>query len=153
VDLNDDPHIGHFKRVAVHAGIDFSFVKGDSVRVSLIGGTDMLFIDTLHVYAQLKRELAAHHFFVRRYIVLHDTTVDEWAGEVVRTGSNATLLAQQTGYPEDELTRGLWPAVAEFLAEHSSDWELAARYTNNNGLTVLERVREVVFESGQPTWG
>ena len=35
--------------------------------------------------------------------------------------------------------QGLWPAVEEFLNEHS-EWQLETRYTNNNGLTILKRV-------------
>jgi hypothetical protein len=35
--------------------------------------------------------------------------------------------------------RGLWPAIDEFLKEHS-EWKLEMRYTNNNGLTILSRV-------------
>ena len=38
-----------------------------------------------------------------------------------------------------ERTRGLWPAVEEFLA--LGTFRLEERYTNNNGLTVLEPVR------------
>lgn len=45
---------------------------------------DMLFIDTFHVYGQLRRELARHHGSVSRYIVLHDTEVDKDPGEAVR---------------------------------------------------------------------
>lgn len=48
-----------------------------------------------------------------------------------------------TGIPIDEITRGLWPAVEEFLAEHENEWKLHERYTNNNGLTILKRVKEI----------
>ena len=37
------------------------------------------------------------------------------------------------------LLTGLWPAIEEFLAEHS-EWEIEQRVTNNNGLTILVRV-------------
>jgi hypothetical protein len=37
------------------------------------------------------------------------------------------------------LLTGLWPAIEEFLAEHS-EWEIQQRFTNNNGLTILARV-------------
>jgi hypothetical protein len=81
--------------------------------------TDLLFIDTFHVYEQLRRELELHAGRVRRFIALHDTTTfgeqGEWDGH-----------------------RGLWPAVMEFLAAHP-EWWLAARYHHNHGLTVLER--------------
>jgi len=52
---------------------------------------------------------------------------------------NISALAEEKGWPEAELSRGLWPAVEEFLAEHVGDWELQRRYENNNGLTILAR--------------
>ena len=70
---------------------------------------------------------------------MHDTTVDEWAGETIRMGWNAHQQSQSTGIPVDEITKGLWPAISEFL-EANQDWKLKERYTNNNGLTILERV-------------
>jgi len=100
--------------------------------------TDLLFIDTWHVYGQLKRELARWHSYAGKYIILHDTTVDEWQGESIRVGWDAIKQSKETGIPVDEIRKGLWPAVVEFLKEHS-EWELHARYVNNNGLTVLRR--------------
>jgi len=44
------------------------------------------------------------------------------------------------GWPEQDLLQGLWPAVTEFLADHQGEWQLHARYENNNGLTVLKRI-------------
>ena len=101
--------------------------------------TDLLFIDTWHVYALLKRELAYWHAHVRKYIILHDTTVDEWQGETIRNGWDAHQQSAETGYPVEEITKGLWPAVTEFLAEHK-EWYLKERFTNNNGLTILARI-------------
>jgi hypothetical protein len=101
--------------------------------------TDLLFIDTWHVYAQLKRELAHWHGSVRTYMLLHDTTVDEWYGEAVRGNADAERQSRETGFPVEEIRKGLWPAIVEFLREHP-EWVLEARYTNNNGLTVLKRV-------------
>ena len=43
-----------------------------------------------------------------------------------------------SGYPREEIERGLWPAVLEFLADYP-EWEIEKRYVNNNGLTVLAR--------------
>jgi hypothetical protein len=45
----------------------------------------------------------------------------------------------ESGLTEEEIRKGLWPAVEEFLVDHP-EWVLKERYTNNNGLTVLERV-------------
>lgn len=100
---------------------------------------DMTFIDTWHVYGQLKRELAKFAPLTNKYILLHDTTVDGVHGETVRCGWNSHEQSIVSGIPADEITRGLWPAVQEFLDQHP-EWILKERFTNNNGLTVLQRI-------------
>ena len=100
---------------------------------------DLTFIDTWHVYGQLKRELAKFAPLTKKYIILHDTTVDEVYGETIRLGWNPEHQSRESGIPVEEITRGLWPAVEEFLAANP-EWVLKERFTNNNGLTVLARV-------------
>jgi glycosyltransferase involved in cell wall biosynthesis/Flp pilus assembly protein TadD len=82
--------------------------------------TDLLFIDTWHVYEQLKAELRRHSDKVRKYIVLHDTTTFGERGET-------------DGH------RGVWLAVEEFLRQ--GKFKLKKKYENNNGLTILEAVQ------------
>lgn len=65
------------------SAINVTFQQADVLSLPPITA-DLLFIDTLHVYGQLKRELALHSGGVRKYIVLHDTTVDGELGEIVR---------------------------------------------------------------------
>jgi hypothetical protein len=86
----------------------------------------------------LKRELAHWHPHVRKYIILHDTTVDEWYGETIRNGWDAESQSRETGIPVDEIRKGLWPAVSEFLLQHP-EWTVRERFVHNNGLTVLEK--------------
>lgn len=101
--------------------------------------TDLLFIDTWHVYGHLKRELDRWNTYANKYIILHDTTVDGEVGESVREKYDIPKQIIESGLSREEIERGLWPAVEEFLALHP-EWKLKERYTNNNGLTVLERV-------------
>jgi hypothetical protein len=101
---------------------------------------DLTFIDTWHVYGQLKRELDKFARITNKYIIMHDTTVDEWFGETVRIVEwDANKQSQETGIPVDEITKGLWPAIEEFL-QCNKEWILHERYTNNNGLTILKRI-------------
>lgn len=102
--------------------------------------TELLFIDTWHIYGHLKRELARWHTHAKKYIILHDTTVDEWQGETIRMRMNAEVQSKESGIPVDEIKKGLWPAVEEFLEAYKSEWVLHERFTNNNGLTVLKRI-------------
>ncbi len=117
-DLRRLVEIDPIERAARAVGVSFVFHEADVLR-AVIEATDLLFIDTLHTYDQLRQELALHAAKARKYIVLHDTETYGQSGEV--PGS-----------------RGLWPAVQEFLAGHP-EWTLRERRANNNGLTVLAR--------------
>jgi hypothetical protein len=117
--------------------IAYTFIKDSDLKCAM-ESTELLFIDTWHVYGQLKRELARWHSNVSKYIILHDTTVDGILGETIRSKLDAKKQSRESGIPEHEILKGLWPAVEEFLAEHS-EWTLDKRYTNNNGLTILKR--------------
>lgn len=99
---------------------------------------DITFIDTWHVYGQLKRELNKFSKITDKYIIMHDTTVDENYGETIRCGWDPVQQSKESGIPVEEITKGLWPAVEEFL-NNNPEWYLKERFTNNNGLTILAR--------------
>jgi len=111
----------------------------NNLQLEIPYSVDLTFIDTWHVYGQLKRELDKFSKITNKYIIMHDTTVDEWEGESIREGFDIDDQVKFSGFPRDEITRGLWPAVSEFLSAHS-EWILHERFTNNNGLTILKRV-------------
>jgi hypothetical protein len=118
-------------------GVDATFETSSDLDCTPLQ-TDLLFIDTWHIYGQLKRELAYWHPFATKYIILHDTTVDEVRGETLRMGDNPVEQSAATGIPVEEITKGLGPAVEEFLAAHPK-WTVDLKLTNNNGLTILKR--------------
>jgi hypothetical protein len=99
--------------------IDWTFQQGSTLDAETIEPTDLLFIDTLHTYAQLKGELEKHGNQARKYIVFHDT---------VSFGA----LGEDNG-------RGINPAIHEFLRDNSH-WKIAEHYENCNGLTVLAQI-------------
>lgn len=99
---------------------------------------DITFIDTWHVYGQLKRELEKFSKITNKYIIMHDTTVDEIYGESIRGQHDVNHLSNISGIPVNEITKGLGPAIVEFLQDNP-DWYLKEKYTNNNGLTILAR--------------
>jgi len=100
---------------------------------------DLTFIDTWHIYGQLKRELEKFSKTTNKYIIMHDTTVDEWLGETIRSGWNAKEQSAVSGFPVEEINKGLWPAIEEFL-QSNPEWILHERFTNNNGLTILKKI-------------
>lgn len=116
--INHDPNgcdIELVEQLANENGIDFKFILGSTLEVE-IPVCDLLFIDTLHNYSQLKKELELHSNKVKKYIILHDTESFKDKGE-----SNN----------ED----GIGRALDEFLEKGM--WIIKERLINNNGLTVL----------------
>ena len=99
---------------------------------------DLTFIDTWHCYGQLKRELNKFSKITNKYIIMHDTTIDEYFGESLRMGCDVFEQSKTTGIPIEEIKKGVWPAIEEFLLENK-EWSLKERYLNNNGLTILEK--------------
>ena len=130
--------IDTFKTECANENVNVVFHEGSSLDCP-IEDTELLFIDTWHVYGYLKRELERWNSHVSKYIIMHDTTVDEWAGETIRCKWNPREQSEKSGIPVHEITKGLWPAIREFLASHP-EWKMRERYGNNHGLTILQRV-------------
>ena len=122
-------NIGDFYEAAKQHNIEFEFIQKNVLEVE-IEETDFLFLDTWHAYKQLKAELKLHANKVKKYIAFHDTTNYEFRDE----GGYEELGPEWVGDG-----RGIWPAIEEFL-EENNDWKLKERFTNNNGLTIIERV-------------
>ena len=131
-----------------------SFTEENSTKVDLkkFGGVDLLFINTWHIYGHLKRELSTHCDQVRKYIIMHNTTVDEKDGESIRCGMDIEEQMISSGYDEIEIRCGLGLAIKGFLKTHE-DWYLVEKFTNNHGLVVLGRHHDEVVESGKNALG
>lgn len=99
--------------------VDLEFIEADSAEVE-IGETDFIFIDSLHTYTHLKKELEKHGDCAKKYLAFHDTVT---YGDV----------------SEDGTSPGLMQAITEFM-EESGKWAIKHHYPNNNGLLVLERL-------------
>lgn len=119
--INHDPSgcdIELVKAISKDNDIDFDFVLGNTLEVD-IPECDLLFIDTLHDYTQLKKELELHAKKVKKYIIFHDTE-----------------FFRNNGETKGEM--GIWLAVEEFLNENK-EWVIVEHFTNNNGLTVIKK--------------
>lgn len=84
--------------------------------------TDLLFVDTLHTYKQVKQELSQHHTKVNKYIMFHDTF----------SHGNMSL-----DVPGEE---GIMKAINEFLIENS-EWRIVYKVEFNHGLIMVEKCR------------
>jgi hypothetical protein len=112
------PGIREFFDEAKNAGRNVTLHVDDTRKVN-IAETDLMLVDSLHIYEQVQKELELHAGKVRKYILFHDTTLFADRGEF---GG-----------------KGIWPAVQEFIDSHP-EWQLVERRHNNNGLTILKRV-------------
>jgi len=123
--------IGQVYNVAKSYDLNYEFKKENVLKIE-IEETDLLFLDTWHAYNQLKAELDIHSSKAKKYIIMHDTTSYEFKDE--------PLTSENAWEGELDFGKGLWAAVTEFL-ESNDEWVLHKRYTNNNGLTILKRVK------------
>jgi hypothetical protein len=118
--------------------VDIKYEWKNNLLLDLPEKYDITFIDTWHIYGQLVRELNKFSKITNKYIIMHDTTVDEIFGETIRCGWNAGQQSAETNIPVEEITKGLGPAIDDFL-KNNPDWYLKEKYTNNNGLTILAK--------------
>jgi len=117
-EFNPLPGIIDFFQDAKKSGRNVTLHIADTRKIE-IAETDIMLVDSLHVYEQVKTELELHAGKVRKYLLFHDTTLFADRGEF---GG-----------------KGIWPAVQEFIDSHP-EWQLVERRTNNNGLTILKKV-------------
>ena len=121
VDIVNPETIGHNLQevydCAKELDIDFKFILGNDLELE-IEQTDLMFIDTLHTYEHLKKELTLLSCKVNKYIILHDTV-------------SFGLQGEDTG-------KGLLQAMIEFLTDNK-DWKIEEQFFNNNGLTILSK--------------
>ena len=100
------------EQLAKERGIDFTFIQADTLDPNFVlEPTDLLFIDTWHIYRQLVQELRIHGNKARKYIIMHDTTSFGEEDE-----GHWEEYSKRVGQPSEK--RGLWPAIMEFLEEN-----------------------------------
>ena len=118
--------------------IDIKYEWKNNLQLNFTENYDITFIDTWHVYGQLKRELEKISTITNKYIIMHDTTIDELYGDSICCGHNMEQESVQSGFPIEEINKGLGPAILEFVFEHP-EWYIKEKFVNNNGLTILAR--------------
>lgn len=119
-DLFLDPLVQKLFEKAAAVGKSVQYVQADVINIE-VEEADLIFIDTLHTYSQLRQELLLHGNKAKKYLIFHDTYTYGLKGED----------------PRDN--KGLLPALIEFMIDNPH-WRFKTFKTNNNGMTVLERV-------------
>ena len=131
-DIKKNPNIDKVVALCEEYSINYTFEEKDVLEIE-IEPTELLFIDTLHTYNQLFKELELHSNKVSKYIVLHDTTHFGRIDEVIYSHASDIIKKSQT------TKQGLMTAIEDFLlTEFGQSWEIFRVYTNNNGLTILK---------------
>lgn len=136
-DITKQPQVNDFENVMKKCpAMKYQFIEGDDLKTQY-EKTDLLFIDTWHVYRQLIKELQHLSPLARKYIVLHDTSLFATRDEdIAGHGGKAEDASLYNGVAPKS---GLWVAVEDFLSQNKK-WRVRNRLTNNNGLTILERI-------------
>ena len=129
VDIKEYKGFTRLIQLCKEEGINLIPIIEDSRTVNL-EPVDLLFIDTLHTYAQLTVELEKHHASVNKYIILHDTVSYGFSDDPLDYGTEVL--------PSAEGHIGLVPALFNFLHKHR-EWKHLKTYPNSNGLTVLSK--------------
>ena len=133
IDIVKHPNIDDVIELSKEYNIDYTFIESDVLDME-IENTDLLFIDTLHTYNQLIKELELHSIKVSKYIILHDTVTFGNTDEIIYDESS-NLIKNQT------VTKtGLKTAALDFLnSEIGKDWLIFEEYFNNNGLLIMKK--------------
>lgn len=138
-DIHKDDSIYEVIYYANEYGLDFNFIQSDVLKIE-IDNTELLFIDTLHTYNQLSKELDLHSEKVSKFIILHDTLLYGFMDEFIYDHASEEIKSTPT------TKQGIWDAVVDFLSsEKGSDWYVFEKFANNNGLTILKRKEENRF--------
>ena len=118
-DLNEPPFISELDISTVPCDWKFNIANTTDENFE-IEETDLLFIDTLHTYEQVRDELALHAHKARKQIVFHDT---QSHGEISRDVNGA---------------EGILKSIYEFL-DSNKEWHIAYKVEFCQGLTLIEK--------------
>jgi hypothetical protein len=125
------------RALATMVGPRWRYRIGDS-RTAPVEPCDLLFIDSLHTFAQCDAELTRHADAVRRWLVFHDVGT---FGEIGADGESGRHLWNYAAHPGQSVpprALGIRPAIDALMIRDPS-WRIASRETESHGLLVLER--------------
>jgi len=139
IDLDIPIKLEKIRKLATECNVFYRFWCGNDLKYTDNLNVDLIFIDTWHVYGHLKRELNKFALLAKKWIILHDTEIDGVNGESIRCRCNIEEQAKENNYSVEEIQKGLWPAVEEFISQNPN-WVIEKHYKNCNGLTILKKI-------------
>lgn len=128
------------KEAADEVGVNFRFFQENVLTTNKLVETDLLFIDTLHNYKQLKMELYLHGNKATKYLIFHDVTSFGEHDEAELNYDESWPEELKRYYSTLENKTGINTAIVEFITENRN-WTVDRLYSNNNGLLVLKRLK------------
>lgn len=76
IDIKKQIQADSIIQLAKNNGIDYEFIEADSISLS-IEETDILLVDSKHTYAHALKEMNKHSSKTKKYIIIHDTLMEE----------------------------------------------------------------------------
>ena len=126
------------RQVSTNSDVDFEFIQEDVLTTNKIEETDLLFIDTIHNYKQLKMELHLHGNKARKYLIFHDV-ISFGEQDEEPTPINPDWSEELKAYHSSlEDHSGINQAIVEFLLDNRH-WCIDKLAVGSNGLMVLRR--------------
>ncbi len=120
--------------LAKENNIDFKITYDSTLNIT-IEKTDLLFIDTYHVFSQIIQELFLHGRKVKKYIIFHDTVVYGTFDEGHCMNCYKPVTIGNSSFP----TFGIMPAIKLFMDETKMFREVENVKTSS-GLYVIEKI-------------
>ena len=125
----------HAKDLQKFAGDKWLYILADT-RTADVPECDMLFVDSLHTYAQVDAELKAHADKVKRWLLFHDTLTFSSIGADGETGKHSWTPQANVSVPMEHM--GIRPAIDELMIRDPS-WRIIDHKLYGHGLLILER--------------
>jgi uncharacterized protein (UPF0305 family) len=146
-DKKSYPIVKKIQDISKEEKISFTFFEKNNLDIDIINndylknGVDMIFINTWHVYGQLKRELEIYSRIVKKYIVIHGTDSYGEYGEAIEEHQNILKRSENSGIPVNEIVKGVKFAIDEFLENNKNEWVIDIIRSCGQGVTVLRNNR------------
>lgn len=116
--------------------------KFPSYKIQLSRTYDILCINNIHTYGQLKRDLLMFGNYVNKYIIIYGTKVygdmSEYAMSMNVDINTIEKKRNETMFSYNELFKGLNPAIEEFIKDNN-EWKIHKTIIDNIGITILKK--------------